>query len=311
LHEEPFSMPRVLQEAADMVRASAAQKGLDLEVQIRLDPDEWVHGDPMRLRQIVLNLLGNAIKFTAAGVVRLHALREPETGWMRVTVSDTGIGIPPADLERIFEPFQQSDGTYERRYGGTGLGLTISRDLCLAMGGRIRCDSEPGQGAAFVCEWPLPRVAAPGSGKADRREAKPGDAASPLVGLNVLVVEDNPVNALVLKAMLDQMQLRATVVDHGEAALQWLARHPVDLILMDCEMPGIDGMETTRRWRAAERARGGARCPVIALTANGPEVFESQGRAAGMDAYLAKPFSLQELRHCLLAARHAPDLAKR
>ncbi|MEY4428235.1 MAG: hypothetical protein RLZZ182_924, partial [Pseudomonadota bacterium] len=300
IHSQPFALHPVLQEAADMVRASALEKGLSLDVQIRIAPDEWVEGDPMRLRQVLLNLLGNAIKFTAHGGVRLLAARDGDTGQLRVAVSDTGEGIAAHELPRIFEPFHQAQGTYERRHGGTGLGLTISRDLCRAMGGDIGCTSVVGQGSVFVATWPLPRVRRP------EHERVPTQwpvswSREALKGLRVLLVEDNPVNALVAQVMLDQLGTQVTMVDGGEAALQWLQENTPDIILMDCEMPGIDGFEATRRWRAMEHARGGTRCAVVALTANGPETFETKGKPSGMDAYLGKPFDLEELAATLSA----------
>jgi two-component system, sensor histidine kinase len=302
IHSQPFALQPVLQEAADMVRASALEKGLSLDVQIRIAPDEWVEGDAMRLRQVVLNLLGNAIKFTAHGGVRLLAARDDDTGHLRVAISDTGEGIAAQELPRIFEPFHQAQGTYERRHGGTGLGLTISRDLCRAMGGDITCTSVVGQGSVFVAQWPLPRVRRP---EAERVPTQwpVGGSREALHGLRVLLVEDNPVNALVAQVMLDQLGTQVTMVDDGEAALQWLQHSTPDIILMDCEMPGIDGFETTRRWRTMEQAQSIPRCPVVALTANGPETFETKGRPAGMDAYLGKPFDLEALATTLSAHR--------
>ena len=300
IHTQPFALQPVLQEAADMVRASALEKGLSLDVQVRIAPDEWVDGDAMRLRQVLLNLLGNAIKFTSHGSVSLLAARDDTTGHLRVAVSDTGEGIAAQEIARIFEPFHQAQGTYERRHGGTGLGLTISRDLCRAMGGDIQCTSVVGQGSVFVATWPLPRVRRP------EHERVPTQwpvswSREGLKGLRVLLVEDNPVNALVAQVMLDQLGTAVSVADDGEAALQWLQDHTADIILMDCEMPGIDGFETTRRWRALEQSQGWPRCPVVALTANGPETFEAKGLPAGMDAYLGKPFDLESLAATLSA----------
>jgi two-component system, sensor histidine kinase len=300
IHSQPFALQPVLQEAADMVRASALEKGLSLDVQIRVTPDEWVEGDAMRLRQVLLNLLGNAIKFTAHGGVRLLAARDDDTGHLRVAISDTGEGIAAHELARIFEPFHQAQGTYERRHGGTGLGLTISRDLCRAMGGDITCTSVVGQGSVFVAQWPLPRVRRPEAERVNTQWPV-GASRDALKGLCVLLVEDNPVNALVAQVMLDQLGTQVTMVDDGEAALQWLQHGTPDIILMDCEMPGIDGFETTRRWRVIEQARSIPRCPVVALTANGPETFETKGRSAGMDAYLGKPFDLEALAATLSA----------
>jgi signal transduction histidine kinase/ActR/RegA family two-component response regulator len=300
IHSQPFALQPVLQEAADMVRASAFEKGLSLDVQIRIAPDEWVEGDAMRLRQVLLNLLGNAIKFTAHGGVRLLAARDHDTGHLRVAISDTGEGIATQELPRIFEPFHQAQGTYERRHGGTGLGLTISRDLCRAMGGDITCTSVVGQGSVFVASWPLPRVRRP------EHERVPTQwplswSREALKGLRVLLVEDNPVNALVAQVMLEQLGTVVAVADDGEAALLWLQAQSADVILMDCEMPGIDGFETTRRVRALEQVQGRPRCPVVALTANGPETFEACGLPAGMDAYLGKPFDLEALAATLSA----------
>jgi CheY-like chemotaxis protein len=170
------------------------------------------------------------------------------------------------------------------------------------MGGDIGCTSVVGQGSVFVATWPLPRVRRP------EHERVPTQwpvswSREALKGLRVLLVEDNPVNALVAQVMLDQLGTQVTMVDGGEAALQWLQENAPDIILMDCEMPGIDGFEATRRWRAMEHARGGTRCAVVALTANGPETFETKGKPSGMDAYLGKPFDLEELAATLSAHR--------
>jgi len=309
VHEEPFCLHAILSELADTCRVSCMDKGLMLAVQLDIGPHEHVQGDPVRIRQVLHNLIGNAIKFTPHGTVGLHVWRDAPTGPMMVEVSDTGIGIPPQEVPRVFEAFHQAEGTYERRYGGTGLGLTISRDLCRAMGGDLHCGSEVGKGTVFTCVLPLPRVqepvdkALPGATHDTQHwgSVMNGGFANPCGDApHVLLVEDNPVNALVAQALLDRFGIRVTSVDKGRDAIDCLTHQTFDLILMDCEMPGMDGIEATRRIRELERQSARSPVPIVALTANGPQVFADRCAPAGMDDHLLKPFRPQELAEVLM-----------
>jgi two-component system, sensor histidine kinase len=309
VHEESFCLHATLSELADTCRVSCMDKGLMLAVQLDMAPHEHVRGDPVRIRQVLLNLIGNAIKFTPRGTVGLHVWREGPLGPMMMEVSDTGIGIPAQELPRVFEAFHQAEGTYERRFGGTGLGLTISRDLCRAMGGDLHCRSEVGKGTVFTCVLPLPRVQEPidkalpinmtdtqlwGSVMNGGFASPSGDAP------HVLLVEDNPVNALVAQALLDRFGVRVTSVDKGRDAIDCLTHQSFDLVLMDCEMPGMDGIEATRRIRDMERKSARSPVPIVALTANGPEVFAERCAPAGMNDHLLKPFRPQDLAEVLM-----------
>jgi signal transduction histidine kinase/ActR/RegA family two-component response regulator len=320
---QPFRLTRLLQDLADTTRISCAEKGLKLDLRLDLSPEELVMGDATRVRQVMLNLLGNAIKFTMRGGIGLHARRDPLTGCIRMSVSDSGVGIPSHEVDRIFEPYRQAEGTYQRRLGGTGLGLAISRELCQAMGGSLSCRSDEGRGSVFVCELPLQVVLAeqarPNHAPPSQRAVKPevdmhhvgpddsqeGQASGPCV----LLVDDNPVNLLVADAALQSLGARVVAVDSGQAALDWLAGHQPDVILMDCEMPGLDGMETTRQIRLHERRDGRMATPIVAVTGNGHEDYLARCVPAGMNDFLGKPFDPSQLREVLQRQLSPQDAA--
>jgi signal transduction histidine kinase/AmiR/NasT family two-component response regulator len=291
VHAQPFKLNELLHELADMVRTSCEDKGLHFGLEADIEADLYVAGDATRIRQVLHNLLSNALKFTSEGGITFKAWRNLETGHVHLTVRDSGVGIPADELERIFEPYHQAEGTYERRFGGTGLGLTISRELCEAMGGTLTCTSQAGKGSEFICELPLPVVPA-----VSTRLAAAADDG--LMGLHaqVLLVEDNPVNTIVAEAALKRLGLHVTAVDSGEAALAWLGKHRADVVFMDCEMPGLDGIQTTRQIRALERAAGKDGVPIIAMTANGQDTYEERCVPAGMNDYLGKPFGPEALK---------------
>lgn len=309
----PFRLQQTLRSVTEMLRPTCEDKGLGLALEAHLGATDWVLGDDTRIRQILINLLGNAIKFTSSGRITLVAQRDPQSGWTQLQVHDTGAGIPAADLSRIFEPFHQAEGTYERRFGGTGLGLTISRELSKAMGGQLSCISQVGQGSSFTCELPLPNTAPPPSPEQETQPAPLDDPRaspiSPFTPPMVLVVDDNAVNTLIAEAELRHFGMHVTVVDSGAAALEWLAGNEADLIFMDCEMPGMDGMTTTAGLRDMERREGRMPTPVVALTANGREAMSERAQASGMDDYLGKPFDQSELRAVL--CRHLPHAMAR
>ncbi len=308
---QPFNLHAMLSEVAETASVTACEKGLVLELQVDLPRHVDTLGDPVRIRQVLNNLLGNAIKFTQEGFVHLHVARDAASGLVSFGVQDTGIGIPASEQAQIFQAFHQAEGTYQRRFGGTGLGLTISRELALAMGGELSCVSESGQGSLFTLALPLPEVAS-GTGLPSERESDAGDSAHQVDlasftlaherAPHVLVVEDNPVNALVVEAELQRLGIEVTVVTGGRQALDWLASQRTDLILMDCEMPEMDGIETTICVREFEQSSGRSTVPIVALTANGPEAYAGRCANAGMNDYLSKPFHVDELTRLL--ARH-------
>jgi signal transduction histidine kinase/CheY-like chemotaxis protein len=297
---ERFDLKALLRSVADLARVAAGEKGLALvEDLAALGPDEpavWVVGDASRLRQILLNLLGNAVKFTDAGQVTVRATRAGDA--TVVDVIDTGIGIADADRERIFGAFEQADSSYARRHGGSGLGLTISRELARGMGGDITCRPQPGGGTVFRFTVDLPDTAAPASMDA------PGRPGVPLQG-RVLLAEDNPVNALVAEALLVRQGLEVAVASDGHTAVVMASRERFQLILMDVQMPELDGFEAAARIRAMEQAAGHPRTPIVAVTANALPSDRSRSLAAGMDDHLAKPLREGELE-AVLARYLAP-----
>ncbi len=265
-------------------------------------------GDPTRLKQVLTNLASNALKFTERGEVRLRvqgrAGRSLDSCSLLISVQDTGIGIDDAGRSALFSSFNQADSSTTRRFGGTGLGLAISRQLVELMGGSIALETAPGTGSRFTVYLELavrddPAATIVGSPEPTPQEV-PSDSA-------VLVVEDNAVNLLLAEAMLNELGCRVLTAGNGEEALAMLRLHPVQLVLMDCQMPVMDGFEATRRLRAREGREGAARArlPIVALTANAVQGDRERCLAAGMDDYLAKPFSSAALREVL--ARWLPQ----
>jgi two-component system, sensor histidine kinase len=290
IHAAPFDLQALVDAVAELTRVSAAERGLTVELRSTLPQACWVLGDAARLRQVLLNLTGNAVKFTEVGGVVLQA--RWAAGQATIVVTDSGPGIAPEDRERIFHAFEQLDGGFARRHGGTGLGLTISRELVEAMQGTVECSAAAGGGAAFSVHLPLP--AAPAVAEAPTSPMPLG----PLQG-RVLLAEDNPVNAIVAETVLQRIGLEVTTVTDGELAVVQARSGGWDLVLMDCQMPGVDGFEATQRIRAEERQRGRPRVPIVALTANALEGDRERSLAAGMDDHLAKPFNEPQLRAAL------------
>ncbi|MEA2599594.1 MAG: hypothetical protein QOF89_586 [Acidobacteriota bacterium] len=295
-----------------LLRPKAEGKGVTLGLEIAAGVPPRVRADPARLRQVLLNLVGNAVKFTPAGSVNVRFEVEPPAS-LRVLVRDTGIGISPQYQERLFAPFSQADSTAARGFGGSGLGLAISRRLVELMDGQIGVESVHGVGSTFWFRIPL-RPAATATSPAAAPAEAPGNDATPnsLDGVRLLAVEDNPVNQQVLLAQLAALGLAGDLVSDGQEALDALERQTYDLVLMDCQLPGLDGYETTRRWRRREAA--GRRIPIIAVTAHAMRGEREKCLAAGMDDHIAKPFRLDELaavvgRWLPLPQPHAPAVA--
>jgi PAS domain S-box-containing protein len=288
----PFDLVSAVGDVVGLLSSSAAAKGLDLALKVTPDTPRNLVGDPGRVRQVVLNLVGNAIKFTECGHVRV-TLSGVETGGqaeVRIAVSDTGIGIAPTVQGRLFAPFTQADSSTTRKYGGTGLGLAISQRLIDLMGGRIGVESVEGVGSTFWVTLTLPR-AKPAAGPI----AEPPPHASPPVpaGRRVLLAEDNPVNRIVAFRMLESLGFRVDGASNGLEAVDLWSRLPYDIVLMDCQMPELDGYGATQAIRSREEP--GRRIPIVALTANAMSGDRELCMAAGMDDYLAKPLRRDEL----------------
>jgi signal transduction histidine kinase/ActR/RegA family two-component response regulator len=302
LEQAAFDLRQSVADVASLIRGQAQQKGLQFDCLLAHGTPRWVVGDAGRLQQVLINLLGNAVKFTARGAVTLRvepaqaqAAAGGEALAVAFAVSDTGIGIDEEARARIFDPFAQADSSTTRRFGGTGLGLAISRELVRMMGGEIALSSSPGQGSRFsfvlpfaaAAETPQPRRGPP---------PVPGAPLAPLHG-RVLLAEDRTENQVLIRRMLEKFGLDVVAVDGGEQAIDAAAGEHFDAILMDCHMPGIDGFEATRRIRALP---GGEAIPIIALTADALEANRRRCFAAGMSAYLAKPFHREQL-HAVLS----------
>jgi signal transduction histidine kinase/CheY-like chemotaxis protein len=284
-------------------QAEAKQLSLTLDLQHGL-PDLWI-GDPTRLRQVMCNLVSNSIKFTPAhGHVVLRvadsSARSDLGSAVCFEVVDSGPGITADAQAGLFQPYRQGDASIARRFGGTGLGLSICKELLLLMKGTIEVESQPGAGSTFRVAVPLVR----GDSKGQRAATGPMRAPELPAELTVMLVEDDPVNQIVMEAVLRDLGVRALTAGSGEQALQLLAEEAVDVVLMDCHLPGMDGLAATRHWRGEEARRQRARLPVIGLTG---DVYAGAREAcleAGMDDYLTKPVSRDDLGAAL--ARWAP-----
>ncbi len=301
LQYQPMSLNTMALSVIALFRANAESKGLTLRLDLAPEVDDWVIGDAQRLKQVLLNLVGNAIKFTERGGVtlRLSPQRAPE-GWAGVLfeVSDTGIGMEAGALANLFQPFHQVDGTRNRRRGGTGLGLAISQRIVEAMGSHIDVKTQPGRGSRFRFALSL-ELDRSSEHAAPTDSAMGGlDGAAPLMG-RVLVVEDNDVNRMIAREVLLSLGLSVLEAGDGMQALELLELQPVDLVLMDCQMPVMDGYAATQEIRKREARLGLPRLPVLALTANAFEEDAARSREAGMDAHLAKPYTRDQLQELL------------
>jgi len=297
MERAPFDLRRTVSDVADLLAPVAHDREITFEVDVDERVPRWVVGDASRVKQVLGNLIGNAIKFTDRGGVWL-TISPGEDGRLRFELKDSGVGIAAADMDRIFDAFRQADDSALRRHGGTGLGLTISRQLARAMGGDIECSSEPGKGSVFRFTAELPATEAPEPAAPETATAESGERSHParVYAGRVLLAEDNAVNALVAKSYLEQFGLAVECVENGRQALERASTGGYDLILMDCQMPEMDGFEATRRIRAHEKALGLEPVPVVALTANAIRGDRERCLEAGMDDYLAKPFRSAELR---------------
>ncbi|KUG29771.1 hypothetical protein ASZ90_000335 [hydrocarbon metagenome] len=305
VREEVFETANLRKAALELFALAVADKGLAMEFVIADGMPPRVVGDEARLRQILFNLIGNAIKFTEAGRVLVEVSPLPSADassrfHVLLTVRDTGIGIPDDMVRTIFEPFSQAEGAYTRRFQGAGLGLSIVKNLVGLLGGSICVDTEPGQGATFYVSLPL-RLAAgddavqAGNPQPDPPAAIRRDAGTP----RVLIVEDVDSNRLALTVVLEKFGMRPDVAANGQEALAALSENDYDAVLMDVQMPVMDGVEATRRIRDGQAGRDKADVPIIALTAYAMSGDRETFLAAGMDDYLAKPVDMRELREVL------------
>jgi signal transduction histidine kinase/DNA-binding response OmpR family regulator len=309
LEDGAFDLPDMVRHTVDLLASQARAKGLDLVLEVAPDVPRRVGGDARRLRQVLLNLVGNAVKFTERGVVRVAVNRlRSNAGAVRVgfAVSDTGIGIPPEALGKLFTEFTQVDSSISRRFGGSGLGLAISRRLVALMGGAIAAESVPGKGSVFrfdvrlrerdPVESAAPPLAAPPPVE-PTQEAEATQPTPPVGPLLVLVAEDNATNRLVATRMLERFGHRVDSVENGREAVEAVAARHYDLVVMDVMMPEMDGLKATGEIRALPGAA--ARTPILGLTANAQRADEEACIAAGMDLVATKPISAAQLAQAI------------
>jgi PAS domain S-box-containing protein len=305
-----FPVRQTLEDIRKMFGLRAAEKGLSLAFAVAAEVPDRLVGDPGRLRQVLLNLVGNALKFTSTGGVSLDVDRlasGADGADIRFAVSDTGIGIPLEQQRLIFDPFTQADGGTTRRFGGTGLGLTISSRLVHMMGGTLSVESAPGKGSRFFFSA---RFAV-----AEAARPRPGGAATPVApaltasggqGLRVLLAEDNPVNQRLTERLLQKRGHTVIMANDGQQAVDAVSRDAFDLILMDVQMPQLNGFEATAAIRTMER-ESGRRTPIVAITAHAMAGDRERCLEAGMDAYISKPVRAYELYAALeTLARRRP-----
>jgi len=303
----PFDPGTVVRGVVRSCVAKAREKGLTLNSRAEGLPD-LVSGDATRLRQILFNLLNNAVKFTDKGRIDVEAwVMEWRADQVRVgfRVTDTGIGIPKEKQALIFESFRQVDGTISRRYGGSGLGLAIAQRLAVQMGGEMTVRSEPGVGSTFEFSVVFGRVPETAAGLTKRSQS--AAASGPTIPLRVLVAEDNEVNQRLVRRMLEKDGHAVTVVPDGQAAVSAADQDAFDVILMDVQMPGMDGLQAATAIRESERQSGGTRMPIFALTAHSMSGDRERCLAAGMDECLMKPFLPSDLRNLLAGVMRAQD----
>ena len=306
LDEADFDIRDLARGAHAAFTAIANKQGLSFDLKIERSAEGVYRGDPTRVRQILYNLISNALKFTEAGEIRVLVARVGKT--LRFQVSDTGIGIAPEPLAKLFGRFEQADASTSRRYGGTGLGLAICRQLTELMGGEIGVESEIGKGATFTFILPLQRVADSRTETLPALPPTPSNAEPTGQTLKVLAAEDNEVNQLVLKTLLHQVGIDPVVVVDGAQAIAAWQAETWDVILMDVQMPQVDGPTATREIRRLEAATGRPRTPIIALTANAMSHQVAEYREAGMDGFVAKPIEVGRLFAALEAALNPPTL---
>ncbi|MBW7860818.1 MAG: response regulator [Rhodocyclaceae bacterium] len=291
--EEPFDLRLSLDKALSPVRLGAERKGLDLSLKVNESVPFRVSGDPARLKQVLLNLLSNAVKFTHEGSIGLEVTtleHNADHARLQFVVSDTGIGIAPEKQARIFEAFTQADGSVNRAYGGTGLGLTISQRLVDLMGGQLRLQSVPGKGSRFIFDARFRVAVAETPGPVSAT-----DPELPSVALKILVAEDNAINRRLMAGLLEKLGHRFSFARDGQEAVDAFQSEEFDVVLMDMQMPVVDGLKATRLIRALESTEQRTPTPIVALTANAMQGDRERCLEAGMNAYLSKPVRTADL----------------
>jgi len=313
-----FQLPETLDQTCAPLVAQASQKNLEVDVDIHPGVAEWVSGDPTKLRQVLTNLLSNALKFTPAGG-SIHIKARPSKGDnVLFEVKDSGIGIAPEQQQRVFQAFTQADASTTRKYGGTGLGLAISARLVDLMGGKLQLESAVGKGSRFYFELPLPT-------SATTRHTGTGPLSAPLElehlakqevafkGLRVLVAEDHPINELLMRELLKKLECHTTVARNGLEAIALWKQGGMDLVLMDVQMPELNGLDATAEIRALEASgfsppgSNHRHTPIVAVTANAMSEDAALCLSAGMDTYTSKPVSPQALTHAMSQALELAD----
>ncbi len=297
-----FELRDVVARAVELVGIRAAEKGLRISSEIAADVPPWLNGDPVRTRQVLINLLGNSLKFTDRGELRVRVSRNPQGSGpasLLFAVSDTGIGIPEDKLSKVFESFTQADSSTTRKYGGTGLGLTISKKLVEAMNGKIWVESTVGAGSTFFFTAEFGIGTAPAARVSAEREV-PAMPASPL---RILVADDSEDNRAVIRAYLKQLPYVVDFVEDGASALEKLQTGQYEMALIDVHMPRLDGYSAVRAFREFERSRNSHPLPVLALTADAFKDAVEKSLAAGFTMHLAKPIRKSTLLEAI--ARHA------
>jgi PAS domain S-box-containing protein len=301
IETEPFHLADAMRAVAALLRMRAEEKGVALKLETPPEAERHVLGDLVRIKQILTNLVSNAIKFTEAGEVRLVATSLGGSGQLfRFEVRDTGVGFDPSQKDRVFSRFQQADGSITRRFGGTGLGLAISLQLAELMGGSLDCDSTPGKGSVFSLTLPLKPADAPAADQTTTSMA--GQAASLAAAgaaMRVLLADDHPTNRKVVELILSQANVDLVCVEDGQAAVDAFRADRFDAILMDMQMPVMDGLTATCEIRRLEARQGRTPVPIIMLTANALHEHIDAGRQAGADRHLTKPIAAEKLLQAL------------
>ncbi len=295
LENIPFTVRGLIEECATLHGQQARQKHIDLICEIDSNLPETFLGDPTRTRQILNNLLSNAVKFTDTGTIKVRA--GYSSGKLRIEVIDTGIGMSREGLHRIFSPFSQADSDTTRLYGGTGLGLTLCRQLVERMHGQIQVDSKVGRGTHFTVTLPLPVH----DQTPQHALSPPGESIQPVQPMKILLVEDNQVNQIVARSILRKLGHQVDLAENGQKAVDAIEQNSYDLILMDCQMPVMDGYEATRVIRQNPRWKN---LPIVAVTANVMQGDREDCLASGMDDYITKPYNRKQLKEVI--ARWAP-----
>ena len=294
--EEDFDLPLLLENSIKIVSQKAREKNLDLNLSLPDHLPRMVFGDAGHLRQILINLIGNAVKFTDVGQVQVsvEVLHQKTPGfWISVTVSDTGIGISESEQTRLFEPFNQANLSNTREKGGSGLGLTISKRLAQLLGGDLQLASELGEGAEFVLTLPLKTIDDSGIRQAvSLKKLEKMDSSRN----NILVAEDNPTNQMILRRLLSKAGFRCQVVENGEEAVKMVQEKAFDLVLMDCQMPVLDGYGATQQ---IKELLGDESPVIVAVTANATAEDKKRCFEAGMDGFVSKPLRLNQLQKVL------------